>query len=800
MRKLLLILFGLIIDLYSFAQVSPPTCWQTTISMPATQQVYLKGYIKDGSGKLVCELRSASLLLKSGVNVLHDQNVQTIKVTYFDKEVERAMGSVAKFPQGSYQCCVVVFPVGSKTELLTECHTKESSGEEVDNIKKSNAFKFYGQASLDFFYASPQPRYTELPATYTRLQFDPGFSLYNVPITGRFRYTTEKTGPYSEMDMFSLNFDRSTFEKNLKQIVLKKLLSTQQSKLQEYGYLTSAIKDIDGLEQQIKQKGKELVDNQLQLVKDSLERYKNKQLVMAQDKVTDLETRYKSLIAKKNQIERLVDKYKKLEALKKQWIDSGKLEALKDAVENPMDLSDPKIMIDQLKQMGAYTGLNKFLFNIKEVSIGTSYPIYTPLTLNGTQIFGGNVEWNPGLLFITATAGKVANAYPNPIDSLNSRYSQRMAGARLGIGRIHSSYLALNAVKFWDDEQSLSIPKYLELYPENATVASTDFNVSIGKNRYFELGGEMAAMFKNQNSKDTLGGRIDLSAVPELVSKNLKPNLSSNADFAFNAESSINLFKGATGIKANIQFVGPGYFTPGTYGIQNDLLKQKIRWEQRMSRAFQLNLFYHKDYDNFSESKGFRTFRSDVGTEIVVRTKKRFQANLRASRQQLENPSFFYNSNVLNLTVSKAFPIKSKANANTVLGITYYNTDTDSIAYEINSLFLFFQQSFQSKTGWMVSIGAQKAFNETAAFNNNNTGYNFSIGKRLFKKVNLNLGARYFDSERLRNLGYNFSVVGQIYKNLQLNIRAMKNDYSLYPNTLIPYNEHIIQSGIKYNW
>ncbi|MBK9992954.1 MAG: hypothetical protein IPP01_02945 [Saprospiraceae bacterium] len=94
---------------------------------------------------------------------------------------------------------------------------------------------------------------------------------------------------------------------------------------------------------------------------------------------TELKRKYESLLEQKKKFDILKSRYDQLKKLHNTWIASGRLEELKNLAYTPPDLTDPKAMIGYLRQYGAYTGIDKFLFNIKELSIGTTYQIYSLL-------------------------------------------------------------------------------------------------------------------------------------------------------------------------------------------------------------------------------------------------------------------------------------------------------------------------------------------------------------------------------------------------------------------------------------
>lgn len=803
--NIILTIFWLFIRI-GYSQNINNSIWASNIQIVKTQKSYLIIKYIDPTGKLISTSRSENISLNAGINNLSFHSIKTIKTEFFDKAAERSIATLGILPEGTYEICVTAYAVGTDEDLGRDCHTgtivySEADKKLIQSSGLSSSIKPFGSASLNFFSTSPRQAYTELPASYLRVQADPGFSIYGIPIAGQFRYTTEKVGPYSELDLFTLKVDRSQWEQKIKSMVLSRIASSQLAKAKEYQDILVLLKDRDQLESRLKEKGTDYIQKQIERVRDSIAQIKNKIIDAGEEKLSELQQVYKGLIAKKNQVDRVVDRYRQLDALKKKWLDSGKLDELKKLAEDPPDLSDPKILLSQLKGLGALTGINKFLFNVKEISIGTAFPVYSPLTLNGTQILGGNLEWNPGLFTLAATGGKVQNPYLALVDSNAIRYGQQVAALRLGIGKTYGTYLSFNALHFWDRASSIDIPRSYEIFPQASSVGSMDFAVSIGKKRYFELSAELAGLFKNQNTSDTKSPIEIPEEVPTVLIDALHPNLSSNADFAFNGSSHINLFDQKTRLSATAHYAGPGYLHPGTYGIQNDLFKQGYRLEQTvLHRKLRLAAFYNTDYDNFSGAKGLRTYRSDIGGEININAQKSLSATARFSTQHLDNSVFHYQSTVANLLLNKSIKISSTTYSNTTLSGMYFFTKTDSIANNIQSFYAFLQQSLTLRGGWSINLSGQAAINKSAALNNLTSGISGNISKTLFKKIRLAGGARYMDTPNAQNFGFTFDLTGDIAKNLSLNFRAFKNDYTRVLMGVVPGGEVVVQSGIKYVW
>ena len=508
---------------------------------------------------------------------------------------------------------------------------------------------------------------------------------------------------------------------------------------------------------------------------------------------------HEKLIAAKRKLKKLKDRYDQLIKLKDTWVSSGRWEELKNMAYNPPDLNDPKVIVSELQKYGAFTGMNRFLFGIQELSIGTAYPVYTPLTLNGTQILGANLEWNPGLIYFAACGGKIHSPVTFNADSLSAQFKQNMGAVRMGLGKSYGTHITFSVLKFWDSENSLEVPAHIPLFPESSWLGSTDFAISIGKNRLIEWSGEVAGLFRNQNTNDSLAPVLSLQY--KFIEENLKPNLSSSFDAAANTALRFNLCKGKTRIEIKSEYAGPGFIHPGVFGLRNDIWKQDYRVKQFFAdNKLKLTGMYISERDNFSESKGITTSLNQYGVEMEAYYKSFPQTKLSFNRIQLKNEIYTYKTNLVNLNVNKNYKIGARLPANTNINIMYYFTDTDSLTQKINSYYVSLQQFITLPAGFSLNLGAQFAKNNVASLFTQHTGFNVMVGKMFFNRLRMNIGVNYNSDSFDDKLGFSLHVSGTLIKSLEFNFRAFQNQYSQYPGTIGNYRENYLQTGLKYSW
>ena len=73
-------------------------------------------------------------------------------------------------------------------------------------------------------------------------------------------------------------------------------------------------------------------------------------------------------------------------------------------------LSNPDNFSESAKILGLISPLENFFMDIKTLEIGRAYPDYSELTASGIPVNGFNVEYNPGIFYIAASAGTNADA------------------------------------------------------------------------------------------------------------------------------------------------------------------------------------------------------------------------------------------------------------------------------------------------------------------------------------------------------------------------------------------------------
>jgi len=776
--------------------LAPADAWEVVVNLPKAQRIYLIGEVKDKTGKTLLISRSEQYNANGGHSILSKQFIRTANLDYKDSDAQKSVNQTGNFPKGSYTICTKIMDVQSQSQIDEICREVEV-GDPIlmnGNKKPLGMLDFYGSANIETNYMNPNSYFTQYPTAFVRADAQQGIQLYGIPISVQGRYTTEKGTLNQDVNMFRINFDRNRFDAKAKEIILRKLAETQLQKVAKYASDLQTLTEIENAEGLVKQEAKGILDEKIKRTEAELREYASDNSEGARKKYDETRKIYDKLLKEKKKLDQVKQKYDELMSVKKQWIDSGKWQQLQDLAYNPPDLSDPKIILSELKKYGLFNGANKYLYSIQELSIGSAFPVFSPLTLNGIQVNGGSIAYNPGVVRLAAAGGQVQSYSPTNEFLPQGRFKQNLMAARVGLGQEYGSSINFSAVRFQDIK---SVSEGVTALPQNAWVGGTDFKLSIGKNRIIEWTGEVAGLALNQNTRDTLKNTF---AISDRL-KSINTNLSTSFDFAATSGIALNLFEGNTTLSANGQFVGPGFNHPGSFGLRNDVLRKDFKLSQQIAnRKMDLALQYITEEDNFSQSKGYNTDMRQIGVQLGFNLPKFANMRIQLTNILLNSIFYTYDSRVGNITLLRNWKSSGPISGNTMINVALYQTKTDSVSQDIQSGFFNLNQTINFNS-FFVSLSGQYSHNATSIFTRTQSGVNANVGMQLKKVARIQIGTMYNQvTKDDYRLGFTADVQAQVIKNLTFSTRAFYNDYSQYPQQLTGRQEQIIQSSLRYPW
>ena len=777
--------------------------WNAEVSVQGVEQrAYFEGTITNEQGRVVSEARSVALTLPAGISRFTTGNVQARRVNYRDPKTEQVVLATGNFPQGSYTLCTRLLSVDRDQELVRTCIQVNVRPQvaHADDERRARKVDLYGTASITQVMVDPDPANRELPPAYTRLQADPGIELLHVPVTGRVRYTTEGTNARSDVNMFALQFDRARFEQNLRHLVLRKIAESRLDGLRRNQQIVAQMEEADKLKAVLDDPSLLGVDEELARLQTDLQQcgpQPSSDSLAA--RCADLRRQHQAALARKNQVGRLRDRYEKLEGLRSSLVSSGKWDEVQRLQAGDMpDLDDQRILASELAKYGAFKGVNRMLFSVEELTIGTAFPVYTPMTLNGNQVNGAHILWNPGPLIVAVTHGRTSSPYL--ADSLHaSRFEQSMTGVRLGFGKLHKSFLVASLVEFADRSGSLNVSSTGGFYPQSSRVGGLEFRISPDKLRTFELKGELnGLMFDHDQFQTTNTFAGELSE--PLLAAGIEPTLAFSYDYAYRARSTVRLFKEATVLSAGTQMVGPGFRHPGAFGLRNDLISWDARIDQRLgSEAVRVSLLYSTEHDNISSGKAVTTSSNMIGAEFSLATTRWPVIRLRLTANDTRNTDYYVRSNTINANISKSYSL-GRSKASSMVNGLYSGTGSDIAGQGVNAAMVMVQQLFSFRSGFACMVGGQYSVVQADTRDEGNNGVNLQLSKVLWKKLRVAAGAGHNTTPLGARTTYSADISGSIAKGLSLSAIYTNAHFTVYPGASGGLSQNNLQARLAYSW
>lgn len=321
-------------------------------------------------------------------------------------------------------------------------------------------------------------------------------------------------------------------------------------------------------------------------------------------------------------LQRAYEKIGSLEELKQLSEAAGGIDRLRDSLEGVAsdrlrDLEQLKDLADiekireralsesltKLDELGLVAPTERFFADFPALSVGVTYPNYTPLTLSSAPVTGVNVEWNPGKFYVAFAGGKTQRAIQVPgtlnLDSVvfNPAYTRMLYAARIGYGKKDGSHIILTGLYSKDDESSIPVDSNRApvVTPRANYVLGLDVSVPIVEDR-FTVSGELAG---SMLTGDVTTAEIESSDIPDWIRNLVAPNVSSVLDYAYAVRALVRVPETDTRITASLRKIGPVYFSLGVPALRNDNLRWEGRVEQKfIRRQLSATFFYKHDQDN----------------------------------------------------------------------------------------------------------------------------------------------------------------------------------------------------------
>ncbi len=633
------------------------TLWNINLAYTGpkeNEELQVKLSLMNDNDKTLYEVLSPYLLL-GNKEVRHLNTGFAIAQTITD-ELQTTL-----LPDGRYQ---VVYRENKSNKLLRR-RQFTVNGDNITFSNEADSGKFdmkkwintTGSARLTTAFSSPPGLQSEQKDIYTRLELNPTvIFMGQIPISASVLLTTEQNPNRQPMNQVSVNFDYNYFRTLLEQKAMAKIEEMKDG--QGLGDM-KALKDKYIRE---KNKGYDKLKEELSApdVKDQIakgEQYNsldqqsaNLEKEIDRDKLDELKTKYdvttmEQLDAKKDQMPpKDYNDYKFQMATSDAYDDAqaqmGKLEDAKkgsekllkekeklDRIENTdymQMMRDPKYNKEIMDKLGLNTSVIKFFGDIKALNVGTSYPLYSELTMNGVRSNGVNVELNPGIFYAAFTKGTISNQrYDTTLNTY--QFQQKVMAGRLGIGKKNATHFILSYINTVEQGNAFTSPKDTMTYtPGNNLVVGADMQVSLFKKK-FVTQAEINSAF---TTSDIHAPGIPDPGKPDqltdaLGTVNYQQNMTTRRDIAYSVNSEMSLFKDNTVLSGNYSYIGPGYTTYTAPYLMNDVLKYEGKLNQSFwKKRITLGGFYRYMTDDLFYSKSYKTTVSGYGAEVNINLPK----------------------------------------------------------------------------------------------------------------------------------------------------------------------------------
>ncbi|HLP21374.1 MAG TPA: hypothetical protein VK174_13775, partial [Chitinophagales bacterium] len=559
--------------------------------------------------------------------------------------------------------------------------------------------------------------------------------------------------------------------------------------------------------------------------KDSVEEKQKKQLSDSLDaRLVRLETKKDSvikkmdgyqqkmnnLLEKKKQGEEILDKLTQLKSTAEQIQQLTEKKNYLEGLEKNLAgfsggsntdlsrLSDPTVLKENLVERGMFTGLNKLFFGVRQLSIGTVYPYYSPLVLNGIQVQGGAIEINPGIFFLNITGGNTHLGARSIGNIFKPAYQRWMLGGKIGLGKVERSHFFISYIHSFDKTNTLPAEVMPQTRPAQNDVLGVELQLTFWKGR-IKLFGEGAGVSFNRNRQDS-ALKVENSWFKKIPSF-LRPNLSASYDYAYTARGDFNFWKGSL-ISAYTEFIGPGYQSFGVPFLRNDVIRYGGRIEQTMWKSrIKLAAKYRYEIDNLIQSKRFTTTTHFYGAGFSFNMRKLptikidYNGNYRTGS---------FSTQLMNtVSAAEAYSYKlGKSNLRTSVNYQLVLSSADSTSlsdYTLHNAMINQTLTLKKPVTLMANIGFNQMQNIlqttrqiqmgagviSTPFKNFSTGVNIDLAK--------NLGREYRIGGSI-DLSYTFLRFLTISTNLRY------NRFQNYFISDVPFNEVVLTSRLILAW
>jgi hypothetical protein len=573
-----------------------------------------------------------------------------------------------------------------------------------------------------------------------------------LPFNARVLLSSEESKYAQSMNSFSFNFDAQTFRSNLQQKAQNIADGKQQEAKALFNEKINVLKEHSRLDRLFNnpEVQKELnYINKADSIRNLLENPDlSDELRDSLSGVLSILSTYES---KKKSYERLMQRKSELDSLKNVY--STTIDSIAEIKE--IDYSTYGDMRNIRKQASSL-GLSRaerYFASVSNLFIGTGFPNYSMLTLQGQAVKGFSVDVDPGIFYASATHGRLKRSVVSPDINRNS-YERKITAGGIGMGNVNSNHFRLFFLTAEDDPLTMSAENISSAYtrPQSNQVLSLSGNYEIVKSK-LSINAEIAGSQHNRDvdAINTNGIYVDSTQVlhpgnPELWLYNIfrqkQIDLYNATDYSYNVGLKSSLLQGRTNISTNIKRVGPYFESFGLPFLYRDMKTYDFEVGQSLLKnILNIKLGGNYSHNKLPRSTAFASQLINGNASLGIRIPKFPSLNFAYKPMYLTNDSLNFRNDIINVNSSYNYKIKN-INQNTI--ISYLNSSSrcniESLKFNSEYYMINHYMSFENN----VSVNFSVAYNILEAEQGKTDDYIDSLagGAKIFK-INNMLGLNY---------------------------------------------------------
>lgn len=508
--------------------------------------------------------------------------------------------------------------------------------------KSAAPILFSGNATLTGQYSNRDLSSLFSPQKFWQLDLNPTLTVYGVPLSLSVLLSSQQTDIRQNINSGAVSVNVNTFQ--MQQDVQKQFIIQLQS-----------IQELRALSRQMS----------FEALRDSLMRDNPNRLPdLARMRELDKIDLYRNL----NQLEKTMGFDALRDSLEKNAPE--KLADLASLIKNPNKIDNlenlqngtPPQTLDDAKKMGLTQSSQDFFTSFPTFSVGAVYPSYSPLTVSGVALAGGNVEYNPGDFYMAITGGKALKEVPAGVvldtsikngtipqsSGISSSLDRELYMARIGYGKKEGGHFILSAIRAHDNQLpsdlrdslvSISLDSTIanSLNPKDNYMLDLDACINIIPD-ILRFNGQATGSLLTQNAIAPTFN--DENNNLKLLNGIIKLNSTSNLDFGISSNAIFTSKKTGSEALVELKYIGPGFYSLGSPNTRNDLFSYEAKARQNlMDDKMTIGLNFKNESDNLLNLKAVSTSTNSYGAEVNYSLGElvRLTANFLYNQQKNDN-------------------------------------------------------------------------------------------------------------------------------------------------------------------